>query len=449
MQTIHPTALFRLSVLGPLASRERLEHGELTRIIRQLAQNHYDIPDSKRTGLSEKTIANWYRLYRQAGIDALAPKARKDQGQSKLSEAIQQAIINCKEDNPKRSLDTIIMVLESCGLVAHGELKRATIHRLLRRYNLSRPPESTEVTERRSYNALYAGDLWCSDVMHGPKLSLERGLRKVYLVSIMDDASRLLTHSAFCFGETALDIEGVLKQAALKRGLPVKLVVDNGAAYRAKTLQGICARLGIRLIYCRPYDPESKGKLERFHRVVRQQFLSELEPANIDTLAALNARLWAWIEQIYHRKPHRSLDGLTPLQRYQKDLHHIRPLGRYANDFDSIFYHRLTRKVRKDGTVSYNNQFYEVPCQLVGQHVQLVIDPHDQRPLSIESEQGKHLGAVTPLDRLANNERRRQRPQASDELPSSPSKRVNVVEMALERQTERLALPLNITTKER
>jgi putative transposase len=68
---------------------------------------------------------------------------------------------------------------------------------------------------------------------------------KAYLVSLMDDASRLIPHSAFCPGESALDIEGVLKQAVLKRGRPTRLVIDNGAAYRAKTLQGICARLDI------------------------------------------------------------------------------------------------------------------------------------------------------------------------------------------------------------
>ncbi len=63
-----------------------------------------------------------------------------------------------------------------------------------------------------------------------------------------DDASRLLTHSAFCLGEKTLDIEGVLKQTVLKRGLPVKLVMDNGAAYRSGSLKGICARLGIHMV---------------------------------------------------------------------------------------------------------------------------------------------------------------------------------------------------------
>ncbi len=78
-----------------------------------------------------------------------------------------------------------------------------------------------------------------------------------------------MAHSAFCLGETALGIEGVLKQALLRRGVPIKLIVDNGAADRATTLQGVCTRLGIALIFCRPYATEGKGKLERCHRTFR------------------------------------------------------------------------------------------------------------------------------------------------------------------------------------
>ena len=130
------------------------------------------------------------------------------------------------------------------------------------------------------------------------------------------------------------------------------------------------------------------------------------------------------------------------MQRYQQDLHHIQPLGRYANQFDELFYHRLTRTVRRDGTVSYEGQFYEVPCELMGQRIQLVIDPHTKQPLTVESAEGETLGAVTPLDRQANNTRRRQRPQPADETPASSPKAVNVVEMALQQQTAKLALPM-------
>src|SRR3546814_18242037 len=79
-------------------------------------------------------------------------------------------------------------------------------------------------------------------------------------------------------------------------------------------------RLGVQLIYCRPYAPEGKGKLERWHRTCRDQFLGELDPTQIHGLDDLNARLWAWLEQVYHRTPHSGLGGMTPLARYQQDL---------------------------------------------------------------------------------------------------------------------------------
>lgn len=442
MQAIHPLALFRLSVLGPLASREHFERGDLSRIISELARHRYEIPLSTRVYLSEKTIERWYRLWKKGGVDALAPKPRKDRGQSKLALAVQQAIIANKKENPKRSLDTLKMILEDSGLVAHDEVKRSSIHRLLQQQGLSRPPLEAVVTERRSYNALYAGHLWSGDVMHGPRLMIDGQMRKVYLVSLMDDASRLLTHSAFCLGETALDIEGVLKQALLKRGLPTKLVVDNGAAYRATSLQGICARLEIRLIFCRPYDPESKGKIERFHRVFRQQFLTELNPQHIRSLADLNRLLWAWIDRIYHQRSHSGLEGLSPLQRYQQDLLKIRPLGGFAQHLDDLFYHRLSRLVRKDGTVSYEGQFYEVPYELVGQRIQLVVEPHSQQPIRAESFEGEPLGGVTPLDRQANNQRTRQRPDLAQDEKASPPTTTNVLKAALQKQTEALVLPV-------
>lgn len=85
MKEIHPTALFRLSVLGPLVSRERLERGELQQLIRELAQRQYAIPNSRRTSLGEKTIESWFYQYRRAGLDGLTPKVRMDRGSSKIA----------------------------------------------------------------------------------------------------------------------------------------------------------------------------------------------------------------------------------------------------------------------------------------------------------------------------------------------------------------------------
>ncbi len=430
MKEIDPVALFRLSVLGHIVSRERLLRGELQQLMREAALREYAIPGSQRRLLGEKTIQAWYYAWRRDGIAGLTPKVRADLGQSKISPAIQEAVLAAKRENPRRSINQISRLLVAAGLVADQSLSRSSVHRLLQQNGLSQIAGSASLAEeKRSFGAEFAGSIWYGDVMHGPRVAVKGQLRKTYLVSLIDDASRLVAHSAFCLSETALDIEGVLKQALLRRGVPIKMIVDNGAAYRATTLQGLCVRLGIHLIFCRPYAPEGKGKLERWHRTLRDQFLSELDERRINDLDDLNARLWAWLEQVYHQTPHAGLAGLTPLARYQRDLPRIRNLGAKAAQLDALFLHRVARFVRKDGTVSYLGQRFEVPYELSGKTVRLVVDPHAQRVVGVENEAGASLGAATPLDMLANILRVRRKPEpAAQSL--APRSGPNLVELA-------------------
>jgi transposase InsO family protein len=417
MNEIDPKALFRLSVLGPIVSRERLDRGELQALIRELAQHEYIIPDSERRRLGEKTIQAWYYAWRKDGIQGLSSKARVDRGHSKITAPVQEAVLAAKRENPRRSVRQIVRLLQAAGVVASDTLSRSATHRLLQQHGLSKMIGSASLAdEKRSFNAEFAGSIWYGDVMHGPHVPVKGRLRKTYLVSLIDDASRLVAHSAFCLGETALDIESVLKQAVLKRGLPSRLIVDNGAAYRSNTLQGICVRLGIHLIFCRPYRPEGKGKLERLHKTLRSQFLSELDERRITDLSDLNARLWAWLEQVYHRTAHGGLAGLTPLARYQRDLAHIRTLGTKAGQLDALFHHRIKRFVRKDGTVSYLGHRFEVPYELSGQTIKLVVDPHAQRVVGVEDEAGVSLGEATPLDAIANIKRKRRKPDTVTDI---------------------------------
>ena len=429
MNEIDPKALFRLSVLGPVVSRERLERGELQQLIRELAQREYAIPGSARRHVAEKTIQAWYHSWRKEGIEGLVPKTRVDRGQSKILPAIQEAVLAAKRENPRRSIRQILRLLEAAGIVASQSLSRSAVHRLLQQSGLSKLAGSAATPEeKRSFTAEFAGSIWYGDVMHGPRVPVKGQLRKTYLVSLFDDASRLVAHSAFSLGETALDIEGVLKQALLRRGVPTRIVVDNGAAYRANTLQGICARLGIHLIFCRPYAPEGKGKLERWHRTLRDLFLSELDERRITDLDELNARLWAWLEQVYHRTPHGGLAGLTPLARYQRDLPKIRTLGAKAVALDALFHHRIKRFVRKDGTVSYLGQRFEVPYELSGKTVRLVVDPHAARVVGVEDDSGKSLGQATALDVIANINRTRRKPEPLADI--SARNGPNLVEIA-------------------
>lgn len=196
-------ALLRLSVLGSLASRDSLNRGELKSIIKHLSSQTYQIPNSKRVYLSEKTIERWYYRWKEKGIEGLIPAARNDKHTCQLRPEIQEAILACKRTNPARSIQMIIHYLEVTGQVQKDSLSRSTVHRLLKKHALSkRIIESVEKIERRAFESQFSGDLWFGDVMHGPTIQTPDGRKKVYLVTIMDDASRLACHSTFCFDET-------------------------------------------------------------------------------------------------------------------------------------------------------------------------------------------------------------------------------------------------------
>jgi transposase InsO family protein len=444
---IHPQALFRLSVLGLLTCRGQLTHGELKTIIRELAAQNYVIPDSNRSRLSEQTIRRWYYAWQRGGITKLMPCIRQDKGKSHLEPKIQEALITAKQDNPSRSINTLIYLCEAQGIVSKGTLSRASVHRFLKQKALSkRIPADRQTIERRAFVAEHAGQLSHGDVLHGPSIQTPQGLRKVYLVSLIDDASRLVTHNAFCFGETALDIEGVLKQAILKRGLPYKLIIDNGSAYISHSLQSICALLEIKLIYCRAGEPEAKGKIERYHRTFREHFLDELNLDMISCLDDLNARLWAWTEQVYNQRDHEGLKDQTPIERWREDLVHIRPLGLKASQLDHIFHHRYKRTVRKDGTVRWNSKIFEVPYELSGKNIILVVDPHTEKAIYVESLIGEDLGPVTELDRIANNFRKRQRPTGSQEPRKKP--KLSAVEFAFKEYSNSFGIPSTTTLED-
>lgn len=442
MKQIHPIALFRLTVLGQLASRLHFNKGELKRVIKDLAEKPYAIPNSRRIHLSEASIERWYYLWKKGGIDALAPTARSDSGKSQLAIEIQKALLAAKLDKPSRSINQLIRLLEMNHTISKNQLSRSSVYRVLKFNNLSsRIVNTPETIERRSFVAEHAGDIWQGDVLHGPKIFINGKYQKTYLVTFMDDASRLITHSEFRLGETALDIQAVLKQALLKRGIPNRIILDNGSAYRSGDLQSICARLQIRLVFCRPYTPQGKGKLERWHSRVRSEFINELDVQKLNLLEDLNARMWAYLDQIYHVTKHTGLEqNLTPLERWRIDIAHVRQLGVWALQIDEMFYHRIERKVRKDGCVSIAGKWFEVPYELTGEKVMIVFDPETNSGKWVESLDGVRLGDIVLLDKVHNTNRQRQRPIQESVATQLPSVGSNSIELAYEQQQESLII---------
>ena len=114
---------------------------------------------------------------------------------------------------------------------------------------------------------------------------------------------------------------------------------------------------------------------------------------------------------------HGGLENKTPLESWREDLLHVRPLTPYfANKIDDIFYHRVERLVRKDGTISWDGKMYEVPHTLVDEKITLVFNPHTAQAIRVETAFGDNLGAAVLLDLDANLHRKRQRPHAAPSL---------------------------------
>ena len=97
----------------------------------------------------------------------------------------------------------------------------------------------------------------------------------------------------FAFAENTAAFLPVFKQALIRRGIPERLYVDNGANYRSRHLALVCAKLGVALIHARPHQPQGKGKIERYFRTLRATLLTQLSAGDSQNLETLIRRLGA------------------------------------------------------------------------------------------------------------------------------------------------------------
>jgi transposase InsO family protein len=403
-------ALFRYGLIAPLVL-EALPHGELTRRAREIASRTYVIPGSARTAVSVDTLLAWAQRYRSGGFEALAPKARHDRGHSRaLTAQLADLIERLKRENPHRTGATLLRELALSAGPQAPAVSASTLYRFLKqrgltaRQLLAPPPHKKFAAER-------SNQIWQSDILYGPYVQRPGGgKQQAFLHALLDDASRLIPHAEF-YPHQGLDaFLDCLRQAVAARGLPVRLYVDNAKLYRGQQLARIAASLGILVVHTPPYQPEGRGKIERFFRSVREQFLANLDRKPPLTLAGLNERLWAWLETAYHRTEHSAL-GTTPLLRWQQDITYVRQLPP-ATELRPLFFHRLTRLVRRDCTFLLANRFYEAPPHLAGVTIEVRFDPLDATTVELYA-QGVAQGTARLVDPVVNAQRPAAKPGAS------------------------------------
>ena len=392
-------ALFRYGLIAPLVL-EALPRGEITRRAHDIAAGHYDIPFSKRTTVSVDTLLDWAVRYRNGGFEALAPKPRQDRGQSRaITPQLATLIERLKRENPHRTGTTLLRELALSAGDDAPPLSAATLYRFLKQRGLSERQLLAPAAHKK-FEAELSNQIWQADMLFGPLVLRPGGGRmQVFLHATLDDASRLIPHAQF-YPSQGLDASlDCLRQAIAARGVPIRLYIDNAKMYRSPQLARIAASLGILIIHSRPYQPEGRGKIERYFRTVREQFLANLDPKHPLSLEQLNDRLQVWIESVYHRCEHSAL-GSTPLSRWQRDIEHIRQLAP-ATDLRRLFLHRLDRVVRRDSTFLLESRLYEAPPHLAGHTVEVRFDPADAAEVEIWF-QGQLQTAARPVNAVVN-----------------------------------------------
>jgi hypothetical protein len=233
-------------------------------------------------------------------------------------------------------------------------------------------------------------------------------------LAFIDDHSRLIPHAEFYFSESLPCFLNALEQALLARGLPRRLYTDNGAAFRSHHLEHVTASLGIALIHARPYKPQGKGKIERFFRTVRSEFLPGFKG---DTLHDLNEALDLWLTHVYHQRKHSST-GQAPFSRFTAKMECLRQAPTNLRDF---FRKTAKRRVAKDRTVSLEGRIFEAPVPLIGQQVTLLYHDHD--PERVEIMLGKKsYGIAHPVNLHVNCRVKRDKYASVElQLAESPS----------------------------
>jgi len=256
-------AVFRFSVISDFVTAISMSRTEKKRLLREKCSRKWQIPFSEKTRISRGTIQRWCRIYRNSGGDlkSLYPKDRSDQGKARaMDEETCLSLIGLRLEIPALTVPQLIDQMNAKNRVTPGiVLNNSMVYQFLHQHNLV-AAQMKKPVDRRKFEAELPNDLWQSDVMHGPKVDVDGKMRKTYLIAIIDDHSRLIVQARFYLSEKLSSYLDAFENAIAARGLPRKLYVDNGAAFRSRHLEYITASLSISLIHAKPYTPQVKSK---------------------------------------------------------------------------------------------------------------------------------------------------------------------------------------------
>jgi len=412
----NPTAFLRMRVLGAI---DMAEGNSIQARIRAVSQMTFTDEDGHPRQFTWRTIQTWYSRYQQHGVTVMQPRPRSDKGKRRkvviedVLEAIGKVQPKVHGKTPTRAL--LYRLCIEAGLLTRSQIAPNTFSRLVREFELLKPDRDSTNKHRLAFAKAHANEMWQADTLYGPFVQISGSPVQTRLIAFLDDASRVCCHGQFFPAENVDTLIESFRAAFYKRGVPHSLYVDNGSIYTSKEILQICARVGCLLHHTPLRDGAAKGKIERFFRTVRDQFL--VRDLDLSSLEALNRQFTQWVEERYNAEVHSTL-GMSPLDRYALDRKWVRFLPpNEAND--ELFFVEEERHVRADNTFAFKSLRWEAPRHLPDRTIHIRFQRSRPVERVVVYYKGERMGEARLLDPVANDRKPLTTPPTINAQPST------------------------------
>ena len=395
-------ARIRFGLIAPLVQNTYPDKS-MAAYCRRVAAVPVRLPDGRMVQYKAKTLGKWFNLYSRGGMDALVPRTRCDKGGTRvITDDAAAEMKRLLKEYPRLNATQIHgrLVQEA---VLPATVSISSVQRYIKK-NCLRTGIQAPAKDRKAFEEAYFGGMWQADTCYLPYIKENGKSRRVYLIMILDDHSRMIVGGRLFCQENAANFQCVLRDAVAAYGIPHKLYVDNGSPYSNEQLSFICGSVGTVLLHTPVRDGASKGKVERNFRTLKERWLYGIDLSQIQSLEEFNRMLSEYIRK--HNITVHSVTGQTPLERYLCTNERIRrPKSREW--LEECFHNRITRKVNRDATVHFDRAVYDAPMQFIGQKVEVRFLPGD--PQSAYILYGGQHYPLRLTDRVANGKTKREK----------------------------------------
>jgi transposase InsO family protein len=332
---------------------------------------------ARRNGVSRQAVHEWLRKYASHGLAGLVDHSSKPQSCPHQMPAVVEArIVELRLEHPGWGPRTIEHRLGNEGI--DPPPGRTSIYRCLVRHGLITPQaRRRKRTDYRRWERTRSMELWQMDVVGGVRIA-DGAEAKV--ITGVDDHSRFCVSALVVARATARPTCDALALALRTHGVPEGILTDNGKVFTNRFGKGtgevlfdrICRDNGVRHLLTAPRSPTTTGKVERFHKTLRREFLDGKVFASIDDA---QARIDAWVHQYNFERPHQSLGMAVPWDRFRLARpDRVEPTEPVAVEPDAASMPTVTRRVGANGCISFAAASYRAGVWLAGEDVTVICD---------------------------------------------------------------------------